>query len=131
MSGDYSVHIEARFEAAHNLRSYRGVTEPLHGHSYRVVAEIASASGGLDEDAIAIDFVSSSRELQRLAKKLDYNYINEVEPFTTINPSAENIASWFHRELSSGLASEGAVVRSITLWEGPENFVTYRPTEGG
>ncbi len=127
MSGQFSVHIEARFEAAHNLRSYRGVSEPLHGHSYKVVAELAGRSGELDEDAIAVDFVSSKRALERLAKRLDYGYINEVEPFTTINPSAENIAAWFHRELTSALAGEDAVVRSITLWEGPLNFVTFVP----
>lgn len=123
----YSVSIEARFEAAHNLRSYRGIAEPLHGHSYRVIAELASSSGDLDDDAIAVDFVSSKRELERLAKKLDYGYINEVEPFTALNPSAENIASWFYRELTDALRDERAVVRSITLWEGPVNFVTFVP----
>ena len=123
----HTVSIEARFEAAHNLRTYRGIAEPLHGHSYRVIAELTSISGELDEDAIAVDFVSSKRELERLAKKLDYGYINEVEPFTMLNPSAENIASWFHRELTDALRDEGAVVRSITLWEGPVNFVTFVP----
>ena len=127
MSSRYTVSIEARFEAAHNLRSYRGVAEPLHGHSYRVVAELESSRGALDEDDIAVDFVASKRELERLAKKLDYGYINDVEPFTTINPSAENIATWFHRQLSAALRPEQAVVRSVTVWEGPINFVTYTP----
>ena len=121
----YSVHIEARFEAAHNLRSYRGVAEPLHGHSYRVIAEVASPSGGLDGDDIAVDFISARAALENLAKRLDYGYINDVEPFNTTNPSAENIAAWFHRELSGALATENAIVRSITLWEGPTNYVTF------
>lgn len=126
MEDKYVVRIEARFESAHFLRSYRGITEPLHGHSYKVEAEVVSPSGELDEDDLAVDFVASKRELEGLAKKLDYGCINDVEPFTTINPSAENIASWFHRELSSALAGV-AVVRAITLWEGPFNSVTYRP----
>jgi len=49
-----------------------------------------------------------------------------VPPFDNINPSAENIAQWFHRELSDAVASENAVVRAITLWEGPVNSVTFR-----
>ena len=122
----HTVSIEARFEAAHNLRTYRGIAEPLHGHSYRVIAELTSISGELDEDAIAVDFVSSKRELERLAKKLDYGYINEVEPFTTLNPSAENIASWFHRELSAAVLDEQAVVMAVTIWEGPVNSVTFK-----
>ena len=36
--GSYSVRVEARFESAHYLREYRGISEPLHGHSYKVEA---------------------------------------------------------------------------------------------
>jgi MFS family permease len=48
-------------------------------------------------------------------------------PFTEINPSAENIAAWFHRELSSAVADENAIVTAVTIWEGPVNSVTYKP----
>ncbi|MGZ7078042.1 MAG: 6-carboxytetrahydropterin synthase, partial [Thermoanaerobaculia bacterium] len=34
------MRVEARFEAAHFLREYRGISEPLHGHSYKVEAEL-------------------------------------------------------------------------------------------
>lgn len=127
MAAAFSVRVEARFEAAHNLRSYRGASEPLHGHSYLVIAEIVPASGELDGDAIAVDFVAAKRELERLAKRLDYGYINEVEPFTTINPSAENIAEWFAGEMNAALAAERGKIRSITVWEGPTNSVTFTP----
>jgi 6-pyruvoyltetrahydropterin/6-carboxytetrahydropterin synthase len=125
MAGSYAVRVEARFESAHFLREYRGISEPLHGHSYRVEAELRGASGGVDQDAIAVDFVSAKRKLEALAKRLDYGCINDVPPFTEINPSAENIASWFHKELSAAVADEGASVKSITIWEGPFNAVTY------
>jgi len=127
MSGSFTVRVEARFEAAHYLRTYRGISEPLHGHSYLVEAELGGAASPLDEDSIAVDFVAAKRELERLAKRLDYGCINDVEPFKTINPTAENIASWFHGELTTALAAEKAVVRAITIWEGPVNSVTYRP----
>jgi 6-pyruvoyltetrahydropterin/6-carboxytetrahydropterin synthase len=121
------VRVEARFEAAHFLREYRGITEPLHGHSYKVEADLAAHGGGVDEDAIAVDFVSAKRKLEALARKLDYGCINDVAPFDTINPSAENIAEWFARELQSAVADENALVTSITLWEGPVNSVTFVP----
>ena len=54
-------------------------------------------------DAIAVDFVSAKRKLDALAKKLDYGCINDIAPFDNINPSAENIAQWFHRELSEAV----------------------------
>lgn len=127
MSGRYTVRVEARFEAAHYLREYRGISEPLHGHSYKVEADLTGAGGGLDHDAIAVDFISAKRKLEVLAKKLDYGCINDVAPFTEINPSAENIAAWFHRELQAAVQDEAALVASVTIWEGPVNSVTFVP----
>ncbi len=126
-AGTFSVRVEARFEAAHYLREYRGISEPLHGHSYKVEATLAARGGGVDSDAIAVDFVSAKRKLEALSKKLDYGCINDVVPFTEINPSAENIASWFHRELSAAVADENAIVTAVTIWEGPVNSVTFVP----
>ena len=127
MSGKYRVRVEARFEAAHFLREYRGISEPLHGHSYKVEAALEARGGGVDSDAIAVDFVSAKRKLEALAKKLDYGCINDVPPFTEVNPSAENIAEWFARELQSAVEDESAIVTAITIWEGPVNSVTYSP----
>ena len=104
----FSVRVEARFESAHYLREYRGISEPLHGHSYKVEADLAARSGGIDGDAIAVDFVSAKRKLEVLARRLDYACINDVPPFTEINPSAENIASWFAEELQKVVEDESA-----------------------
>jgi len=128
MAAEFTVRVEARFESAHYLREYRGISEPLHGHSYKVEADLAARGGGVDQDAIAVDFVSAKRKLEQLAKKLDYGCINDIPPFTEINPSAENIAEWFARELQSAVDDENAVVVGVTIWEGPVNSVTYRPS---
>src|SRR5438876_3820885 len=127
IAGEFSVRVEARFEAAHFLREYRGISEPLHGHSYKVEAEVAARGGGVDSDAIAVDFISARRKLEALAKRLDYGCINDVAPFDQINLSAENIAQWFWRELSAEVAAENALVSAVTIWEGPVNSVTFRP----
>lgn len=127
MPGKFSVRVEARFEAAHYLREYRGISEPLHGHSYKVEADLIARGGGLDQDAIAVDFVSAKRKLEVLAKRLDYGCINDIAPFTEINPSAENIAEWFASELQQAVEDENAVVTAVTVWEGPVNSVTFVP----
>jgi len=123
----FTVRVSARFEAAHFLREYRGISEPLHGHSYKVEADLASRAGGVDSDAIAVDFVSARHKLEALAKTLDYGCINDVPPFDRINPSAENIAEWFARALGAAVSTEDAVVTAVTIWEGPVNSVTFRP----
>ncbi len=123
----FTVRVSARFEAAHFLREYRGISEPLHGHSYKVEADLAARRGGVDSDAIAVDFVSARRKLEALAKRLDYGCINNIPPFDEINPSAENIAEWFADQLGEAVAEEDAVVLAVTIWEGPVNSVTFRP----
>jgi len=123
----FTVRVSARFEAAHFLREYRGISEPLHGHSYKVEADLATRAGGVDSDAIAVDFVSARRKLEALAKRLDYGCINNVPPFDEINPSAENIAEWFADQLGETVAGEDVVVLAVTIWEGPVNSVTFRP----
>ena len=125
--GCYVVKIQARFEAAHFLREYRGICEPLHGHSYLVEAELSAPDGGLDDDDLAIDFVASKRELERLAKLLDYKCVNDVAPFDGINPSAENIARWFHDGLRAALGSESTRIVAVVVWEGPFNSVRFAP----
>lgn len=123
----FTIRVEAHFEAAHFLRSYRGEPEPLHGHSYKVEAELTRAGGTLDREDIAVDFVFATKTLHEVARGLDYKCINDVAPFDKQSPSAENIAQWFHRELSAAVAREGAVVNAIIVWEGPFHSVRYEP----
>jgi 6-pyruvoyltetrahydropterin/6-carboxytetrahydropterin synthase len=125
--GSYVVKIQARFESAHFLREYRGICEPLHGHSYLVEAELSAPDGGLDADDLAIDFVVSKRELERLAKLLDYKCINDVPPFDAINPSAENIARWFHDGLRAAPGGDTTRIVAVVVWEGPFNSVRFAP----
>ena len=127
MPPKFTVRVEARFEAAHFLREYRGISEPLHGHSYKVEADLAARGGGVDQDSIAVDIVRAKRKLETHAKKNDYGCNNDVAPFTEINPSAENIAEWFARELQAAVEDENAVVTAVTIWEGPVNSVTFEP----
>lgn len=124
---EFSVRVEARFESAHFLRSYRGISEPLHGHSYRVEAELELRGGALDEDELAVDFVEAGRKLREIASRLDYGCINDIAPFDRLNPTAENVARWFQQQLQQGMDSSGAVVTEIRLFEGPVNSVRYRP----
>lgn len=129
-SASFSVRVEARFEAAHYLRKYRGISEPLHGHSYRVEAELERVRGDLDEDELAVDFVEARKELESIASRLDYGCINEISPFDQLNPTAENVARWFQEELQRAMEHAGALVTEVRLFEGPVNSVTYRPPRG-
>jgi len=46
--------------------------------------------------------------------------LNDVEPFTRINPSAENLAKYFYDETQKELQSltgDRVTVKEITIWE--------------
>ncbi|MBI4398949.1 MAG: 6-carboxytetrahydropterin synthase [Candidatus Omnitrophica bacterium] len=121
----YTIKVESRFEAAHNLRQYYGAPEPVHGHSWRVEARMESSR--LDAEDISVDFVKVEKALHALAAKFDHNYINNIPPFDTLNPTSENIAKWFYEGLNHPELLGGAHLVEVTLWEGPFNTLTYRP----
>jgi 6-pyruvoyltetrahydropterin/6-carboxytetrahydropterin synthase len=123
MNEEFVVRVEARFEAAHHLRAYKGAPEPLHGHSWKVEAKFKCAV--LDSEDIAVDYVEAEQALRSLAAKLDHRYINEIPPFDRINPTSENIARWFFGELDKPEIRRSAKLAEVTVWEGPGAYVTY------
>ncbi|MBI4971726.1 MAG: 6-carboxytetrahydropterin synthase [Candidatus Omnitrophica bacterium] len=122
----YTIKVESRFEAAHNLREYYGAPEPIHGHSWRVEARIECPK--LDHEDISVDYVKVEKALHGLTAKFDHNYINQISPFDKVNPTSENIAKWFYDGLNRpDLLGSSARLKEITLWEGPFNTLTYSP----
>ena len=57
-----------------------------------------------------------------------HQMLNELEPFTTVNPSAENLAKYFFDETNRHLksATNGRVwVKDVTIWETDTTTATY------
>ena len=123
MAEQFIIRVEARFEAAHNLREYKGAPEPLHGHSWKVEAKFKCKS--LDHEDIGVDYVHVEKAIRGLASRFDHRYINEVPPFDKINPTSENIAKWFFNELNRPEIRENSELKEVVVWEGPEAYVAY------
>jgi 6-pyruvoyltetrahydropterin/6-carboxytetrahydropterin synthase len=119
----FRLEVEAQFEAAHHLSSYRGSPEPSHGHSWKVSVELAADR--LDSEGMAFDFVPVRAVLGELAARFDHRDINTVPPFDRISPTTENLAVFFCEEMRRLLPRAG--VRSATVWEGPACRATYSP----
>jgi 6-pyruvoyltetrahydropterin/6-carboxytetrahydropterin synthase len=110
------------FSAAHRLRGYQGDCERLHGHNYRV--EVAVESPQLDAAGIVMDFRDLKQILKDVLNGLDHQYLNDLEPFTTINPSAENIAEYIFHAVSGSIKTP-VVLKEVTVWENDSCCVTY------
>jgi 6-pyruvoyltetrahydropterin/6-carboxytetrahydropterin synthase len=123
----YEVSIDESFAAAHNLRDYHGKCEDLHGHNYKVRFVVAGKE--LDSAGLLYDFVHLKQVIRGVIQSLDHKYLNELAPFDTINPSAENIARHIHDQAAMQLQKmpSGVGISSITVWETDTSAATYRP----
>ena len=113
------------FEAAHRLAGYEGKCCRLHGHNWRV--EVTVAGPKLDGLGMLVDFRALKQEVAKVIETLDHYYLNEIEPFRALNPTAENIARYVHRELAARLAPGlGVAVKAVKVWESPHAAAVYR-----
>ena len=119
----YVISVLAGFAAAHNLRSYKGSCESLHGHNYRVQVTVGSDS--LDGDGLVYDFKDLKRITKDLADRFDHGYINETKPFDEWNPSAENLSRYFFDEINRRVSDGRVRVTAVTVWETDIYSATY------
>jgi 6-pyruvoyltetrahydropterin/6-carboxytetrahydropterin synthase len=122
----YEISVDETFAAAHYLRDYHGKCEDLHGHNYKV--RVVLAGKELDSTGLLYDFVHLKRVIQGVIGSLDHKYLNELAPFDTLNPSAENIARHIFDRTATELtqAPSAAAISSVTVWETETSAATYR-----
>lgn len=120
----YQVTVRQHFDSAHYLRDYNGRCENLHGHRYEVAVTLRSTA--LDGTGLAFDFTRLKAALkQRFLDRYDHFCLNDVSPFTEINPSAENIARTIYEGMGDVVADSPAALLSVTVWESPDSWATY------
>ena len=122
----FEVTIEAGFSSGHYLRNYHGKCENPHGHNYRVLVTLAGAE--LDETGLLLDFKLLKNLLKPVVDYLDHQMINDLAPFTELNPSAENLARYFYDQTSLQLQALtiGRVrVKDCTVFEPDTSFARY------
>ncbi len=131
-----TVSKECHFDAAHVLPDHQGQCKNLHGHTYRLIVEVAEGHNGND---MVIDFKDLKRIvgeviLSRFDHAFIYDQTNEMEcdiaatltkyalrcaalPFKT---TAENLARFIFQELKPYLQ-----IQSVYLYETPESYARY------
>jgi len=122
----YQITVEDTFAEGHYLRNYRGKCENPHGHNYRVRVTLCGEE--LDRAGLLLDFKDLKDRIRDVVDRLDHQMINDLEPFTELNPSAENLAKYFYEAAQSRLRREtnGRVrVKDVTVWETETTTATY------
>ena len=111
----YEVTVKTGFSAAHQLRYYDGKYENLHGHNWAAIVTVETKE--LDKIGLGVDFVVLKKNVADILSRLDYKNINEVPPFDTENPSAENISRWLFGELTTLINSDNARLKRVEIKE--------------
>ncbi|MDR1471384.1 MAG: 6-carboxytetrahydropterin synthase QueD [Synergistaceae bacterium] len=110
---------EFTFDAAHNLVSYHGKCERLHGHTYRMAVEI---TGQPDGEGMIVDFAKVKEAVDaEVISEFDHAYLNDVMP----QPSAENIARHAFERLDPVLRGPNYELTAVHVWETPDSSVVF------
>lgn len=123
MAARYLLKVLTEFASAHTLRDYPGACSRMHGHNWKVELEVVATR--LDNVGMGIDFKRMKAVANEVGDRLDHRYLNDLEPFTAVNPTAENIAAYMYREIAERLNDEHIKVSALTLWETDRACVRY------
>lgn len=119
----YELKIISHFAAAHQLREFKGKCENLHGHNWKI--EVFVRGENLGKDGLLIDFKLIKETTNRILDELDHQFLNELEPFKTLNPSSENIAHYLFKSLSQEINVDNIRIAKVTAWESDSACATY------
>ena len=119
----YELTVDTKFAAAHFLRDYKGDCARLHGHTWGVSATVRT--GSLNELGIGIDFKDISEALDDIVGRFDHQNLNDLDEFSDVNPTAENLGKLIFDLLSEKLNNENVCVKAITVAESDRYRVTY------
>lgn len=120
----FEIEVSAAFEAAHFIRGYAGKCARLHGHNWTVEALVRGEE--LDALGMLIDFKVLKAELNKILDDFDHRYLNELETFAEVNPTAENLARIIFKRLAASEVFGGSTkLYAVKVHESPNSCVTY------
>lgn len=121
----FEVSVDCSFAAGHALRDYKGKCENVHGHNYKVRVSVAGER--LNSTGLLVDFADVRTAIKSVVDRLDHRFLNDLEPFERLNPSAENLAKYFFDEIGPQIRAQGLRVQAVTIWETDLTSATFRP----
>lgn len=123
IKGEMRVTVRGKFDVAHRLEEYQGKCGELHGHSYRVELTVA---GTQLENGMLVDIVELKKILREIIDDYDHKYLNDIEEFKEINPTAENIAFLIATKAQEKVPP-AVRVKQVVVYESDDSWITFVP----
>lgn len=118
----FELGADAFFGARHFV-TMGGVQGPPHHHSFRVEALMDASAQ--DSDGVVLGFGEARRLVEEIVADYNETLLNTVEPFMTLQPTAENIAKVIFDRLKAQLDADQVRLKQIRVWESPTNSASY------
>jgi 6-pyruvoyltetrahydropterin/6-carboxytetrahydropterin synthase len=120
----YRLRVQSEFSAAHQLNNYQGACERLHGHNFKVQAEIEGRC--LDpKTGMLLDFKVLKSRLSEVLAGLDHRHLNELEALAGLSPSSENLAYYIFQALKPLIVEQGLHLRLVSVAENETSTACY------
>lgn len=123
----FELKVKTHFAAAHQLTMVGQKCENLHGHNWNI--EVYVSGDELNEAGVLADFGDIKKAVKQIILRLDHKYLNELEVFSTAQPTSERIAIYIAKELEPLLKeiNDTVTVSRVTAWESEDACATYYP----
>jgi len=118
----YVLEVKMDFAAAHIVRGHPGKCARLHGHNWEVRVRVKSSE--LNSIEITMDFADLKALIHEVIDPLDHQFLNEIPPFTEMNPTAERVSEFIYDSLAKKLPAH-VRMDSVSLFETERCSVTF------
>ena len=88
----------------------------MHGHNWKIRVTLAGAE--LDADGLLCDFHTVEEALGDITARFDNRTLNDVPPFDSVNPTAEQVARHIGESLAKMMPAEVGV-KQVRVTEAP------------
>jgi 6-pyruvoyl-tetrahydropterin synthase len=82
-------------------------------------------SPSVSTNRAAVDFHDLKKALRDVLDQLEHTFLNEIFPFTQINPSSENLAKWIYDTMAKKVNDDNIEVASVTVWDSDTASASY------
>ena len=118
----FTISIERKFNASHQLTLPDGSKEDLHSHNWILVVAVQRKK--LDEMGLVMDFALLKTIIDRTLAPFENTQLEQSGCFDRMNSSAENLAKYLYEKIA-GLLPDGVKADYVSITEAPGCTAKY------
>jgi len=120
----WEVSDEVMICASHQILEEDGEREPNHGHNWRIRAFFRADA--LNDRGLAMDFRVLKANLWEAVAPYDHRHLNDLEAFSSVEPTAEELARIVFSRLQGSLPKSHVRLDRVEVWMTDTGCAVYR-----